>query len=48
MIVAPIVALVALGCEPSGTPFVLSAIGLALTVAGPLLVSNRLAEPTMT
>jgi len=31
--------------SPSGTPFVLTAIGLALTVAGPLLVSSRLAEP---
>src|SRR5918994_3011879 len=42
MIVAPIVAL---GGDLSGTPFVLTAIDLALTVAGPLLVSNRLAEP---
>jgi hypothetical protein len=45
LIVAPIVALIALGGDPSGTPFVLTAIGLALTVAGPLLVSSRLAEP---
>jgi hypothetical protein len=45
MVVAPVVALVALGGDPSATPFVLTAIGLALTVAGPLLVSNRLAEP---
>ena len=45
MIVAPIVALVALGDDPTGAPFVLVAIGLVLTVAGPLLVSNRLAEP---
>jgi hypothetical protein len=45
MIVSPIVALVALGGDPTGTPFVLTVIGLALTVAGPLLVSNRLAEP---
>ncbi len=42
---APIVALVALGDDPSATPFVLTAIGRGLTVAGPLLVSNRLAEP---
>ncbi|HZB36274.1 MAG TPA: hypothetical protein VE440_09400 [Gaiellaceae bacterium] len=35
MIVAPIVAL---GGDLSGTPFVLTAIGLALTVAGPLRV----------
>ncbi len=42
MVVAPTVALVAgLG----STALVLTAIGLALTVAGPLLVSNRLAEP---
>jgi hypothetical protein len=45
MVVAPIVALVSLGDDPSAIPFVLTAIGLALTVAGPLLVSNRLAEP---
>jgi hypothetical protein len=36
---------VALGDDPGATPFVLTAIGLALTVAGPLLVSGRLAEP---
>jgi small-conductance mechanosensitive channel len=47
MIVAPIVALVALGGDPSSAPFVLTAIGLVLTVAGPLLVSNRLAEPKL-
>jgi hypothetical protein len=35
----------ALGDDPSGAPFVLAAIGLALTIAGPLLVSNLLAEP---
>ena len=45
MIVAPIVALVALGDDPARASFVLVAIGLVLTVAGPLLVSNRLAEP---
>lgn len=45
MVVAPIVALVALGDDPGATPFVLTAIGLALTIAGPLLVSSRLAEP---
>lgn len=45
MIVAPIVALVALGDDPGEAPFVLVAIGLVLTVAGPLVVSNRLAEP---
>lgn len=41
MVVAPVVALFDL----EGTPLVLTAIGLALTVAGPLLVSNRVAEP---
>jgi len=45
MIVAPIVALVALSDDPGSAPFVLTAIGLALTVAGPLVVSSRLAEP---
>jgi hypothetical protein len=45
MIVAPIVALVALGDDPGDATFVLVAIGLVLTVTGPLLVSNRLAEP---
>ena len=45
MVVAPVVALVALSDDPSSAPFVLTAIGLALTVAGPLAVSNRLAEP---
>lgn len=42
MVVAPIVAL---GDHPGAPPFVLTAIGLALTVGWPLLVSNRLAEP---
>lgn len=45
MVLAPIAALVALGDDPGSAPFVLTAIGLALTIAGPLLVSNRLAEP---
>ena len=45
MVVAPIVALVALGDDPSSAPFMLTAIGLVLTIAGPLIVSNRLAEP---
>jgi hypothetical protein len=45
MIVAPVVALVGLADDPGQAPFILAAIGLVLTVAGPLLVSNRLAEP---
>jgi hypothetical protein len=43
MVFAPVVALFSL--DSGETPFVLTAIGLALTVAGPLLVSNRLSEP---
>jgi hypothetical protein len=45
LLLAPIVALIALGDDPGSAPFVLTAIGLVLTIAGPLLVSNRLAEP---
>ena len=45
MVVAPVVALIALSDDPGQARFVLTAVGLALTVAGPLLVSNRLAEP---
>jgi hypothetical protein len=41
MVIAPAVALFDL----DGGPFVLTALGLGLTVAGPLLVSNRLSEP---
>ncbi len=44
-LVAPVVALIALADDPAGAAFVLTAVGLALTIAGPLLVSNRLAEP---
>jgi len=43
MVVAPIVALVAL--DSGETAFVLTALGLVLTIAGPLIVSNRLSEP---
>jgi hypothetical protein len=43
MVVSPVVALFAL--HSGETAFVLTAAGLALTVAGPLLVSNRLSEP---
>jgi hypothetical protein len=42
MVISPIVAIVA-GVD--GTVLVLTVIGLALTIAGPLLVSNRAAEP---
>jgi hypothetical protein len=45
MIFSPVVALVALRDDTGSASFVLTAIGLVLTVAGPLLVSNRLAEP---
>ena len=45
MVVAPAVALIALAEDAGGAPFVLTATGLALTIAGPLLVSNRLSEP---
>ncbi|HEY7429868.1 MAG TPA: hypothetical protein VH641_03950 [Streptosporangiaceae bacterium] len=45
MIVFPVWALIALHDRVGGTPFVLTAIGLGLVIAGPLLVSNRLAEP---
>ena len=43
MVISPVVALIAI--DTSETAFVLTAAGLALTIAGPLLVSNRLAEP---
>jgi uncharacterized membrane protein len=45
MVVAPAVALFALGDDAGSAPFVLTAIGLALTVAGPLLVSRLFSEP---
>ena len=45
MVVAPVIALVALADDVSGAPFALTATGLVLTIAGPLLVSDRLAEP---
>jgi hypothetical protein len=44
LVVAPAVALIAID-DAGGTAFVLTAIGLVLTFAGGLLVSNRLAEP---
>ncbi len=44
LVISPAVALFALD-ESGSTAFTLTAIGLALTVAGPLLASNLLAEP---
>jgi hypothetical protein len=44
MIVAPAVALIATD-DAGSTPFVLTAIGLALTLGGNAAVSNRIAEP---
>jgi hypothetical protein len=38
LVVAPVLALVGLRGDPTGAPFVLTALGLVLTVAGPLLV----------
>ena len=43
MVVAPVLALIAID-DSANAPFVLTAIGLALTIAGPLLVSNCLSE----
>ena len=45
LVCAPVVALVGLRQEPTSAPFVLTAAGLAVTVAGPLLTSRLLAEP---
>ena len=45
LVVAPIVALIGMWPQRSGAPFVLTAIGLALAVIGPLLISSRMAEP---
>jgi hypothetical protein len=45
LVLAPVIALVGLGSDPAGAPFVLTAIGLGLTLIGPLGISNRLAEP---
>jgi hypothetical protein len=44
MVVAPAVALIA-SDDAGSTPFVLTAIGLALTLGGNAVVSNRIAEP---
>ena len=45
LLLAPVLALVGLRRDPAGLPFVLTAVGLAATVVGPLLMSSRLAEP---
>ena len=46
LVVAPVLALVGLRDDPTGAPFVLTALGLVLTVTGPLLVSRLFSEPT--
>ncbi len=45
LLIAPVVALVGMWQQPSGAPFILTAIGLAATVLGPLLTSRYFAEP---
>jgi hypothetical protein len=45
LVLAPALALVGLRHEPSSAEFVFTAAGLLLTVLGPLLVSQFLAEP---
>jgi hypothetical protein len=45
MVIAPTIALIALGDEAGGTPFILTAIGLALTTIGVFVVSRWLSEP---
>jgi len=46
LVAAPITALIGMGGDQAReTVFILTAAGLALTVSGPLLVSNRLAAP---
>jgi hypothetical protein len=45
MVIAPTIALIALGDETGGTPFILTAIGLALTTIGVFVVSRWLSEP---
>jgi hypothetical protein len=45
LVVGPVLALVGLSDDPTGAPFVLTALGLALTVTGPLLVSRLASEP---
>jgi len=45
LVVAPAVALFGLRAEPGAAPFVLTAVGLGLTIIGPLLLSRLRAEP---
>lgn len=45
LVVAPAAALVGLGDRPAGAPFILTAVGLAATLLGPVMASRLLAEP---
>ena len=45
LLVGPAVALIGLRNDPTGAAFVLTTIGLSLTVIGPLLISRIAAEP---
>ena len=45
LVLAPAVALVGLRDQVTSAPFVLTAVGLAATVTGPLVVSRRWSEP---
>jgi len=45
LLFAPVLALIGLRAQVSSAPFVLTALGLAATIAGPLLGSRLLAEP---
>jgi hypothetical protein len=45
LVLAPAGALVGLRDQVTSAPFVLTAVGLAATVTGPLLVSRRWSEP---
>ena len=45
LVLAPAVALVGLRDQVTGAPFVLTAVGLAATVTGPVVVSRRWSEP---
>ncbi len=45
LVLAPVAALVGLWDDIGGAPFLLTALGLVATVAGPLLTSSLYAEP---